>query len=542
MKIISLNIVSFGKLKNVSLNFGDANFIYAPNEGGKSTLAAFVAYMLFGDERAAKKYIPWDGEFIEGSLNFLFDSMEYRVYRRSGGTAKTRILNIVCLSSGKQLKEMPFKGDGSLYAKTAFICQSDSVFSNGDELSAALRQQIFGGDENKVRNALSTLEQHRKLISNPRGKLAGALEIQQQRLNELLEKKAQSREAQNRLEELSARLKQAQESYDEAYREFSAANASQSGKEQLYKIELLKDKIQDLQEELRRRQKILCRGTNTVFGLATVAAAVAAAANFWAKSFFLSGVFSVVFVLLLTGTVFGVFSRKAARLFAEKSSSGQKISRESLKLQELEAKFPSQSEADALQKSAKLKLDAAAQRLYSLQGEIALAQKSSPKALDEEIYTVGENCAALEKKLENILLAQDAIKKVSEKLNTELMPKIAQSISETACKILGREVTVVTDRGFNLTVTENSSHSSHLYSDGTDDQLYLAVRLAVAEIIFGDEAFPLLLDDPFIRYDSQRREKAIDILLNLPQKNQIILFSCKNSSVFKNKGFNVLTI
>jgi uncharacterized protein YhaN len=62
-------------------------------------------------------------------------------------------------------------------------------------------------------------------------------------------------------------------------------------------------------------------------------------------------------------------------------------------------------------------------------------------------------------------------------------------------------------------------------SDGTLDQLYLALRLAVAEELTPNA--PLVLDDALVRFDDQRMSAAVKILRDLAENRQVILFTCQ---------------
>ena len=62
-------------------------------------------------------------------------------------------------------------------------------------------------------------------------------------------------------------------------------------------------------------------------------------------------------------------------------------------------------------------------------------------------------------------------------------------------------------------------------SDGTVDQLYLALRLAVAEEL--TPAAPLVLDDVLVRFDDDRLALAMDILKEESEHKQVILFTCQ---------------
>ena len=81
MKIDSINIESFGGLKNFRLDFCDGmNIIYGDNEAGKSTIMAFIEMMFYvrrAHEKSSdiskslrKKYTAWDGSAMCGELEF----------------------------------------------------------------------------------------------------------------------------------------------------------------------------------------------------------------------------------------------------------------------------------------------------------------------------------------------------------------------------------------------------------------------------------------------------------------------------------------
>ena len=61
-------------------------------------------------------------------------------------------------------------------------------------------------------------------------------------------------------------------------------------------------------------------------------------------------------------------------------------------------------------------------------------------------------------------------------------------------------------------------------SDGTMDQLYLALRLAVAEALAPDA--PLILDDALVRFDDTRLKATLGILREEAGEKQILLFTC----------------
>jgi uncharacterized protein YhaN len=63
-------------------------------------------------------------------------------------------------------------------------------------------------------------------------------------------------------------------------------------------------------------------------------------------------------------------------------------------------------------------------------------------------------------------------------------------------------------------------------SDGTQDQLYLALRLASLEKFSADgEPLPLLVDDALVNFDNARARAALKVLGNLGAKTQVIFFT-----------------
>jgi uncharacterized protein YhaN len=63
-------------------------------------------------------------------------------------------------------------------------------------------------------------------------------------------------------------------------------------------------------------------------------------------------------------------------------------------------------------------------------------------------------------------------------------------------------------------------------SRGVRDQLYFALRVALARSLAGGRTLPLVLDDPFVNLDPERLRRAVAFLKGLVPHTQVILFSC----------------
>ncbi|MHA6529829.1 AAA family ATPase [Paenibacillus sp. BAC0078] len=67
---------------------------------------------------------------------------------------------------------------------------------------------------------------------------------------------------------------------------------------------------------------------------------------------------------------------------------------------------------------------------------------------------------------------------------------------------------------------------SGLLSRGTAEQLYLAIRLALAETMARQAKLPLLFDDLFVNFDEHRLHAALSLLGELSASRQIVMMTC----------------
>ncbi|WHX24757.1 AAA family ATPase [Virgibacillus halodenitrificans] len=75
-------------------------------------------------------------------------------------------------------------------------------------------------------------------------------------------------------------------------------------------------------------------------------------------------------------------------------------------------------------------------------------------------------------------------------------------------------------------------------SKGTVDQLYISLRFAVSEVMSNEFKLPIIMDDAFIHFDTERAERISEIIKNIASKHQVLLFTCKKNVVefFENEN------
>lgn len=152
-----------------------------------------------------------------------------------------------------------------------------------------------------------------------------------------------------------------------------------------------------------------------------------------------------------------------------------------------------------------------------------------PAVLEDRLAQVQEWIRALEKTDAALELAQRTLVQAAEELQRRFAPRIAQR----AQTLLEQMTFGRYDRvrlGSDLSVQSGTRQEDVLRqapwrSDGTADQLYLALRLAVAEALTPQA--PLILDDALVRFDDDRLTAALEILREQSRQRQVILFTCQ---------------
>lgn len=178
----------------------------------------------------------------------------------------------------------------------------------------------------------------------------------------------------------------------------------------------------------------------------------------------------------------------------------------------------------------------AEKQLLAINSSISMAQ-GELKAFGDPVV-LRTKAAELDERLKELSEQYDAISLAVETLseaNTEIQSRFAPLLSERAGEILaeltgGRYERVSFDKKLTAEAerTGDSASRSMLYlSAGATDQLYLALRLAVCELVLPKvEPCPIILDDALATFDDTRMKLALDFLKKVGDERQVVLFTC----------------
>ena len=167
------------------------------------------------------------------------------------------------------------------------------------------------------------------------------------------------------------------------------------------------------------------------------------------------------------------------------------------------------------------------QRLGQCQGRMQTLGDS--RSLQQQLERVNDRIRELEKVYSAVVLAQQTLEKAKLELQRRFAPRISQRAQDLFSQLTaGRYQRISLGEDLSVSAAaegEDTLHSALWRSDGTADQLYLALRLAVAEELTPDA--PLVLDDAFVRFDEDRLRKALTILNQTGREKQVLLFTCQ---------------
>ncbi len=166
-------------------------------------------------------------------------------------------------------------------------------------------------------------------------------------------------------------------------------------------------------------------------------------------------------------------------------------------------------------------------QLGQYQGQMeALGQ---PALIKAKLDAVSGRITRLEAYNNAIELAQNALFKATLALQRRFSPRITKRAQTLFAKLTGnryQRITMSEDMSLQAAAeNEDTLRELRRRSDGTIDQLYLALRLAVAEELTPDT--PMILDDALVRFDDDRLALAMEILKEEAQSKQVILFTCQ---------------
>jgi uncharacterized protein YhaN len=156
-------------------------------------------------------------------------------------------------------------------------------------------------------------------------------------------------------------------------------------------------------------------------------------------------------------------------------------------------------------------------------------------------------------KIAGVILAK-TVEQYREKHQGPLISRASELFARMTLNAFSRLRAEYDEKGNPILVGIRSSNGAHVsvggMSDGTADQLYLALRLASLEqYLENNEPLPFIVDDILLRFDDARALATLTVLADLSRKTQVLFFThhrhlveLAGSSKALASAFNVLTV
>ena len=211
MYVKEIHVRSFGTLRDYdAFPSRGLNVISGPNESGKTSIAMFIKFMLYGlpGTRGAaaterKKYVNWKTGAASGTLVVVTDSgVEYRIERtlaETSGKERGTLRETVSLVREPEGTPVGFSGSvgeyllgvpEAVFVNTAFVRQTTGVKPEAETLSRSVENMVTAADEKvNVKKALEELDHARVALlhKNKTGGMIKELEAERYALREKVE-------------------------------------------------------------------------------------------------------------------------------------------------------------------------------------------------------------------------------------------------------------------------------------------------------------------------------------------------------------------
>lgn len=535
MRVNKLHLQDYGQFheKDITLAPG-VNVLYGANEAGKSTTKDFIVDMMYGidaldaqgqqnDHYEKKKPIGRDS--YKGSMEVSIDYTDYLIERNFNKNEKSTMVknldtgNEVSLDTPHSLVGTLFQTDRSTYLNT--LCISHVGVATDDSIVSKLNDYIVNmastknGDLDAV-NAILELKNKRSEFSN-----------------EELGKKEQELSGGLFLDrDLDAEIAAVKE-------EYAAVEAAGKEPVKLQFVPILnKDKAaedekpeetdEETQEGTEEKPKLTKRekdilmlsnmGPKSVLDNALVILfiGVILVALFIGVAYAVPvNIPEVKMAIIGFGVVWVVLS--LIQIFVRRSKL-HKL------LEEIEIEQGFEDAKSGFVAGDKESVKAKLQELREKEEALTKERKQQEEIITE-LTLVKEQIQKNEMELAAIDLAINTIQDLSEEIYGSFGSVLNKQVSELISKITGGKYSEVKidDRLQIMVKKENAYISMDYLSTGTIEQIYLALRLSIANLLIPED-MPIVMDDTFITYDYQRVNDTLRCLDEYSDR-QIIIFT-----------------
>ena len=274
MRIKSINITAFGGLKNKTVDFSDGfNVVYGDNENGKTTVMSFIKMMFYGSGRNSaqlsknirKRYTPWDGGVMAGSVDFELDGKNYRLEREFRNSDSTDKITLCDLDLGLR---QPVSGDigvkllglsAAAFERSVFVGQLGAVEKDAaaeGEINSKLSNIVTTGDESVSFETVNKRLEKAKLALMSKSGRAGEYDKDIKALSDLKERLKEAEKTRDSYEDFKVAAQKVKSDIEEKIKRASVLKKQINSEQDIRNADKLREML-DLKAELDRLNESL---------------------------------------------------------------------------------------------------------------------------------------------------------------------------------------------------------------------------------------------------------------------------------------------
>jgi DNA repair exonuclease SbcCD ATPase subunit len=554
VKIERVAARAFGPFVGETLELADGlNLIWGPNEAGKSSWHAALYFGLCGRKRGAgqpsredrdlrARHEPWDGgRWAVGTTICLADGRHIELRHDLGGLTNCYAVDLGL--GGRDCSGEIIVGndtpdgarwlglDRRTFLTVACVRQGDllSVRANGRLLQDHLqRGAATGGADESAAAALDRIAQYRRdHVGAAHRAAVGPL-----------------RQATVAVENARADLETARNEHAEfcwmLTRQHELDDAELSARGVLYRTEVARAKVesspparalQERADEARRQvEEASARRPSQRLLLLAVIAAIAGLTWAWFDQLLVG-----ISLLLIAGglALLGV-TRRDQQAIAEALEALHQA--EANVAADREARIHAAHEAHT---NALRGYEASARVAAELRAQISERTRglASVPAAEEALAAAEADLARIEALERTLQLTQSFLMDAQERVHRSVAPILGQQVSRWLPRVTGGRYAEALVDPATLAVGVRARggpwREASLLSHGTSEQVYLLLRVALVDhLTRAGEVCPLILDEPTSHIDAERTEAVLDLLLEIAQDRQVIVFSQESEALY----------
>lgn len=196
---------------------------------------------------------------------------------------------------------------------------------------------------------------------------------------------------------------------------------------------------------------------------------------------------------------------------------------------------PAPANADELLEDIQRRIAENNDNISKIENKVGYEYRSKNNLADirSEIESVENGIRSAYDELEAVKLAEDVLSEAYNTVKSDFTPYVNAEAKKIIMRLTnGKYNDIRVSDGFDVMISDSDRYhvEAEYMSMGTYEQIYFALRMAVAKLTSGEDCM-MFFDDIFMTFDDGRAYEALKYICGEAKTRQILLFTCRGSDV-----------